>query len=132
MEPSVVLSQEFSAALEIAMSRWAFIVAGAIYFLLRLLSETPLNDMPWYRRWVLPFLPEVLGVGIYVFAPIPGVEEPWLIRAALGLWCAYLAQKFRKFLGQTVLGDDPQVAARLMAKLEEEVRREATDGEDKR
>lgn len=102
---------ELQFALAIGLNRYTILVAGGIFVLLRALASTPLNKVPLYRNNILPVLPELIGVLTYVFAELPTnvtIEggDGFVFRAALGLWCAYLAQKGRKLLGQTILKDD--------------------------
>src|SRR3972149_6955918 len=74
---------------------------------LRLLQKVPkLGELGIYRR-LLPILPDALGCIAAAFGGIPAVaDKPLIVRLAAGLWCGYLAQRFHKILGQTVLGDD--------------------------
>lgn len=101
--------------LRIALDAWTLLVAGGIYFLLRVFNGFRwLSKRTWYRR-LLPVLPEVLGVSASVACGLPAVEgKPLPIKIAAGLWCAYAAQKFQKVLGQSVLGDDRAIVAGLV------------------
>lgn len=101
---------------EIAFDRFTLINALAIYVLLRVVAKTPLGKAPLYRRF-LPFLPEGLGVVSSLLGGIPIVsDQPVVIRVAIGLWCGYLSQRSHKILGQTILGDDPRIAERVISR----------------
>lgn len=96
------------------------LVAGGIFLLLRSLQALKwLSNRPTYRR-LLPILAEVLGVTAALTGGLPAVQDqPIPIKIAAGIWCAYLSQKFRKILGQSILGDDRVIAAKMMDKLKE-------------
>lgn len=98
--------------IDLAFDRWTLLIAGGIYLFLRTLNGfEPISKLGVYRR-ILPLLPESLGVAAAFLGGIPFVEgKPAVIKIAAGLWCAYLAQRFRKLLGQTVLGDDAKLEA---------------------
>lgn len=98
--------------IELALNRWTIFYAGGIFFLLRTLKTfKPLDQNGLYRR-LLPFMPEVLGLAGAFFGALPVVDgQPLPLKLAAGLWCAYLAKGFRKFLAQTVLGIDQKLEA---------------------
>lgn len=98
--------------MDLAFDEWTLLVAGGIYLFLRMLHDFKLiSKLTVYRR-LLPVFPEVLGVAAAVLGGIPVVDgKPIIIKIAAGLWCAYLAQRFRKILGQTILGDDTKLEA---------------------
>lgn len=104
--------------LAIALNAWTLLVAGGIFLGLRALQGFKwLSNRPAYRR-LLPILPEALGVLAAFTGGLPAVAgQPIAIKVAAGLWCAYLSQKFRKILGQSLLGDDRVIAAKMMEKM---------------
>lgn len=107
------MNTDVQGLIELAFDKITMLVAGGIYVLLRFLQKVPrLSDWPPYRR-ALPIMPEVIGGLVAIFGGLPAVnDQPWVVRIAAGLWCSYLAQKFHKILGQTILGDDRLSLAR--------------------
>lgn len=86
-------------------------VAGAIYGAIRATHRLGVSKHPVFRR-ALPVLPEVLGVAAVVAGAVPiAATLPVGGKVAFGLWAGYLAGKFHKVLGQTILGDDRAIEA---------------------
>ena len=102
--------QQIQDLVALAFDKWTLLTAGGVFFLLRVLGQTPLSRLSIYRR-AMPVLPELLGVFAAFFGGIPTVaDSPIALKIAAGLWCGYLSQRTHKILGQTILGDDPQIA----------------------
>jgi hypothetical protein len=95
----------------ILLDQWMLLTAAGVFALFRALSNfDPLARNKWWKR-ALPLLPEVVGCAAVVLGSVPTLSNhPWPLRAAAGLWVAYLAKSFRKILGQTVLGDDKVIS----------------------
>jgi hypothetical protein len=103
------MNDQVQALLDLALDRYTLLVAGGIFFFLRVLRQTPIAKWSIYWR-ALPVLPETIGCLAAVLGGIPAVAgQPILIKIAAGLWCGYLSQRTHKVLGQTVLGDDPDI-----------------------
>lgn len=95
----------FDSLFALAFDAWTLAICGGVYFLLRSINRA-LDGRTWWRR-ILPFMPDVLGIGLSTAHLVPSVaSQPVAIRVAIGLWIGYLAQRFHKLLGQTILGDD--------------------------
>jgi len=120
-----------SMVTEIAFDRWTLLVAGIVFLLLRFatrLAHTGSDRVTGVVRRAMPFLPEVLGVGIACFGGVPVVaSEPVVLKVAVGLWASYVASKIHKVLGQTVLGDDQKLERALARRLAK--KKETSDGE---
>lgn len=103
---------DISGLIEIGLNKWTLLTAGGVYFLLRVLNQLDfVSKRNLYRR-LLPVLPESLGVAATIAGGNPAVEgQPLVLKIAAGLWCGYLAQRFHKVLGQTILGDDRSITA---------------------
>ena len=94
---------------EIAFDQYVLLVAGGVFLLLRFLKKTPLAKWPVYWR-LLPLLPECLSTAAAFAGAIPVIaDKSFLIKIAVGLWCGYLAQRAHKVIGQSLLGDDPDI-----------------------
>lgn len=105
------MGNEAADLIKLAFDQWTLFTAGAIFMLLRMFQATPIGRHHFYRR-ILPFLPEGLGCIAAFAGGIPVVDgQPIALKVAAGLWCGYAAQRFHKFLGQTLLGDDPKIGA---------------------
>lgn len=93
------------------LNRQVLLVVGGVYFLIRLLNSVgPISRSSIYRR-LLIFIPELLSTAAIFSGAIPSFhDEHWVVKLGAGLWCGYVAQRFHKFLGQTILGDDPRIA----------------------
>jgi hypothetical protein len=103
------MDRQVQELLAFAFDKWTLVVAGGVFFFFRLLRQTPIVRWPVYWR-LLPVLPETLGSAIALLGGIPVVaDQPVLIKIAVGLWCGYLSQRAHKVLGQTILGDDPDI-----------------------
>jgi hypothetical protein len=105
---------DIQAVLSIAFDVWTLLVAGGIFLGMRAIQKIPwLPRQGWFKR-LQPLLPEAAGIGVGLAGWLPACSQQNIaIRVAAGLWCAYVAQKFRKILGQSLLGDDPIIAARV-------------------
>lgn len=104
---------DITGLLALVVDKFSLLVAGAIFMLLRVISATPVGNVAIYRR-LLPLLPEMLGAATSLVGGLPAVaNQPIFVRLAAGIWCGYLAGKFHKVLGQTVLGDDSTLAAAM-------------------
>ncbi len=98
------------------INKWTLAVAAGVFVALRALNGWPmLSEKRFYRR-TLPVLPESIGIAVWVLGGLPiGTTAPlhgraeFMARVMAGLWSAYLAQKFRKILAQTLLGDDARI-----------------------
>lgn len=105
--------------INLAIDREIIMVAAGIYVLLRLISRFSFAKIPTYRR-VLPFLPEILGCLVVFYGGVSATADlSTAAKIAVGLWCGYLASKFHKILGQTILGDDHLVASKMPQPLRE-------------
>lgn len=103
----------------IALDKYVLLVAGGIFAGIRAAARYAISAHPLYRRF-LPLLPEAMGVGAVLSGGVPTADTyPVALKIALGLWCGYLAQKFQKLVGQTILGDDRFIEASAAAKLVE-------------
>jgi hypothetical protein len=110
-------AEQISGLVELALDKYTLLIAGGIFILLRMIKATPLAKTGIYWR-VLPVLPEALGCLAAVTGCMPAVaDQPLAIKIAAGLWCGYLSQRFHKVLGQTVLGDDPDITRAKSAKI---------------
>jgi hypothetical protein len=108
---------DLQGLIDVALNRWTLMTAGGVFFLIRVLSQL-LSKVGWYRR-LLPVLPELLGVGATIAGGNPAVGgRPLVLQVAAGLWCGYLAQRFHKVLGQTILGDDKSIEERPQKKVQ--------------
>ena len=101
----------------IAFDVWTLLIAGGIFLGLRSLEKVPwLPSQTWWKM-IQPLVPDAAGIGIGLAGWLPACSDKNVaIRIAAGLWCAYVAQKGRKILGQTFLGDDPVISANLARK----------------
>lgn len=107
------MDEQVHGLLAIALDRFTLLIAGGIYMALRGVQRSQIVSRSGFYRRLLPILPEILGCALSSLGGIPAVEgEPLAVRIAAGLWCGYLAQRFHKVLGQTILGDDPKIRAR--------------------
>ena len=98
--------------LALAMDTYVLTAAGGVFTVIRALAKTSLAQVPIYRR-ILPVLPEALGIAAVLGGGVPAVAAmPIAVKIAVGLWCGYVAQKFQKILGQTVLGDDRAIESK--------------------
>lgn len=96
--------------IDLALDKFTLLTAGGIFFFLRFVAKTRAAKHPLYRRF-LPILPDLLGVAAALSGALPALGELHpLFRVAGGLWCGYIAQRFHKVLGQTILGDDAGVS----------------------
>lgn len=96
--------------IEIAFETMTLLYAGAIFILFRMLKKSPIVKSAVYWR-LLPFLPETVGVVIACSGLLPAVAAmPIPAKVAAGIWCGYISQRFHKILGQTILGDDRDIA----------------------
>lgn len=103
---------QLTGLLDLVLDSYTLLIAGAIFGLLRTLQSTVLGTKALYRR-LLPLLPDALGVVASLLGAIPAVaDKPIIIKIAMGVWCGYVAQRFQKILGQTILGDDTKIEAR--------------------
>lgn len=92
--------------LSLALNKWTVFTAGGIFFLMRTLSSSALDSNKVYGRF-RPFIPEALGLASAFLGGLPVVEGQAIpIKIAAGLWCAYFAKSFHKFLQRTVVGVD--------------------------
>jgi hypothetical protein len=107
-----VVDADVQGLVDLALNKWTLLTAGGVFFLLRVISQLPwLSTTNAYRR-LLPVLPELLAVGATLAGGNPAVDSsPIVLKVAAGLWCGYLAQRFHKVLGQTILGDDRSITA---------------------
>ena len=103
---------DIAGLIELALNKWTLMTAGGVYFLIRVFSQLDfISKRNLYRR-LLPVLPEMLGVVATFAGGNPAVaDQPAVLKIAAGLWCGYLAQRFHKVLGQTILGDDKSITA---------------------
>jgi len=106
---------QINVLVEMGTDRWTIVSAVAVYLALRFMTRVieTTRSRKAQRFWlrVLPIAPELIGVPAALFKFIPSVAaENAVMRIALGLWVAYLAQKAHKLLGQTVLGADDRIA----------------------
>lgn len=100
---------DIQGLIDLALNKWTLMTAGGVFFLIRVLTQTPLSKLNFFRR-ILPILPEILGVAATIAGGNPAVaEQPIVLKIAAGMWCGYLAQRFHKVLGQTILGDDKAI-----------------------
>lgn len=107
---------DLQGLIDLALNKWTLMTAGGVFFLIRVLSQL-LSKVGWYRR-LLPVLPELLGVGATLAGGNPAVsDQPVVLKVAAGLWCGYLAQRFHKVLGQTILGDDQSIESKKQKQL---------------
>lgn len=119
--------EQIHGLVELALNKWTLLMAGGVFFAVRILNGlTFLSKRAWYRR-ILPFLPDALGCGAAISGGIPVVaDQPLILQLAAGLWCGYLAQRFHKVLGQTVLGDDKVISTKLLTSTEDDKEGEET------
>lgn len=91
--------------------RYTLMCAAGIFLLLRVLRNVQAISSTGVYRRLLPLLPEALGVGAALAGGLPAIAgKALVIRLSAGLWCGYVATKFHKVLGQTILGDDDVIA----------------------
>ncbi len=91
----------------LALNKWTVFTAGGIFFVMRTLTSVhEINENRLFGR-IRPFIPEVLGLLSAFTGGLPIVEGQSIpIKIAAGLWCAYFAKSFHKFLQRTVVGID--------------------------
>lgn len=91
-----------------------YFVAAAIYLLPQLLRKLPVFKEAMANEWVIRFLPIYPYIAAFIMVVIPGVVETpnrsieTLIVATVHL--AALSAAAYKFIGQTILGDDPRIS----------------------
>lgn len=114
------MEAEIKSFVELAFDRNVMLISGGVFTAIRALQKTELSKVAVYRR-VLPILPETIGVVAVVAGGVPlAAAFPLALKVALGLWCGYVAQKFHKLIGQTILGDDRQIEKAQVTTNEEE------------
>lgn len=91
-----------------------FIAAGAIFLLAQFAKRVPLLSTLMENQWVvrvMPLYPLAAGLGA-CFLPgalkLPDHKSGTVIVATI--WVAAVSMIAHKFLGQTVLGDDPRIS----------------------
>jgi hypothetical protein len=109
------------AAFALLLHPRVFLVAAGVFVLLRALGSSPLGQVALYKR-ALPLMPELLCVAAMTLGAAPEPNAPILVNVLLGVWSSYVAIKFRKVLGQTVLGDDQVVEQSKAPKLAAAIR----------
>lgn len=109
MDPlTTTASSGIEGLVALCTDTWTLLFCGAIYLGLRSLDGMLRGSIVWRR--VLPFMPEVMSFVLAVCGFVPScAEEPIAVRIAVAIWMAYVAKNFRKFLGQTILGDDARI-----------------------
>lgn len=101
---------DIEGLIALGLNKWTLLTAGGVYLLLRVTNQLAfISGRNWYRR-ILPVAPELLGIAATFAGGNPAVAKaPIVVKIAAGLWCGYLAQRFHKVLGQTILGDDKKI-----------------------
>lgn len=117
---------KLSAAIEaLFLAEDVLALIGAVFFVLRFvgrmhwgwaaeplarLSPSLPDRISSLWRRLLVIAPEVLGAAAIFSGCVPSVEgQGWVIKVAVSLWVGYASQRAHKFLGQTILGDDPVI-----------------------
>ena len=107
------MEELFAKFVSMAFDASVLLAAAAIYGAIRATHRLGVASHPVFRR-ALPILPEVLGVAAVVSGAVPiAAALPVGGKVAFGLWTGYLAGKFHKILGQTILGDDRAIERRV-------------------
>lgn len=115
------MDEAVKSFLALAFNEHVLACAGGVFVLIRAGQKANFSTHPLYRR-ILPLLPEILGVLFVVSGAVPTVaQSPIPLKIAVGLWCSYVAQKFQKILGQTILGDDRHIEAKAVVPSPESV-----------
>jgi hypothetical protein len=101
------VEEQVQGLIKLAFDKYTLLTAGGIFFLLRCIHQIKaISSQPLWRR-ILPVMPEILGCCAAFLGGMPVVSgKPAVIKIASGLWAGFLAQRFHKVLGQTILGDD--------------------------
>lgn len=108
---------EIQGLIALALNKWTMLNAGGVFFFLRVVGRSPIAKFSLYQR-LLPVLPEAMAIGAMLAGGNPVIDkQPLVVKIMAGLWCGYLAQRFHKVLGQTILGDDKAIAAKKTARL---------------
>lgn len=106
------MEELFAKFTAMAFDASVLLAAASIYGAIRATHKLGVARHPIFRR-ALPVLPEVLGVAAVVSGAVPiAAALPIGGKVAFGLWTGYLAGKFHKILGQTILGDDRAIESR--------------------
>lgn len=104
-----------------------FIAAGAIYMLPVMLKKSPPVKKALSNQWVvrfMPLYPLLAGTAAVLIPGMIALPDALIGTKVVGaIWCAALSMMAHKFLGQTLLGDDPRITT-LAVKSEGQVEKE--------
>jgi hypothetical protein len=69
-------------------------------------DQRRLRDVKWWRR-ILPTLPVVLGVAIYLLLPL-GIDQPWGVKLLMGVGVGLITPGIRKMIKRGFIDDLPE------------------------
>lgn len=108
------MADQLQGLRDLAFDGYTLLISGAVYFAIRAVAHTAIARAHLYRR-VLPILPESLGIVAVLLGGVPSSSgQPSVVQIAIGLWIGYVAQRFHKILGQTLLGDDERIQTKAL------------------